>query len=304
VCFDHLPRQRKLSDESRIEAELLLGMKANKKMVQKHLQAKTGKYILLRDLSNITAKSRKPVENQLEAAVSILRLEENTTVNVVVSEEGSELLGIFYQDQFMKQVFDDFPELFLIDATYKLNNLRMPLYVMMVVDGNGESEIVGTFLAADETESTVRMMIQVFKVNNPGHTKVKAIMSDKDFVERLVLHDELPQASMLICLFHVLRTFRREVTCEKMNIRAAQRDFCLDILQKIVYSRTSADYDANVTVLEESGVQSVIDYYRANWHNIKEQFVECFKGQNVTLGTRTNNRLECINQKIKSVCSK
>ena len=30
-----------------------------------------------------------------------------------------------------------YPELVLIDATYKLNNLRMPLYITMVVDGNG-----------------------------------------------------------------------------------------------------------------------------------------------------------------------
>lgn len=274
-------------------------------MVQEHLQIKTGKYVLLRDLSNIRARSRKPVENQLEAAVSVLNGTEGATVLIVVDDAATNhLVGVFYQDRTMQKLFDDYPELFLIDATYKLNDLRMPLYVMMIVDGNGESEIVATFLAADESEATVRMMVQVFKDHNPGHYKVKSIMSDKDFVERLVLHEELPQASMLICLFHVLRTFRREITCDKMNIRAAQRDLCLDILQKIVYSRSGDEYEANFGLLQASGVQSVINYYINNWHSIRDQFVECFKGRNVTLGNRTNNRLESINEKIKSVCSK
>ena len=34
------------------------------------------------------------------------------------------------------------PLVLFIDATYTLNNLRMPLYVLMAIDGNGESEIV------------------------------------------------------------------------------------------------------------------------------------------------------------------
>ena len=33
----------------------------------------------------------------------------------------------------------------MIDATYKLNDLRMSLYLLMVIDGNGQSEIVASF---------------------------------------------------------------------------------------------------------------------------------------------------------------
>lgn len=38
ATFIHLPRQRQLDNESKKEAALLLGLKANKKMVQEHLQ--------------------------------------------------------------------------------------------------------------------------------------------------------------------------------------------------------------------------------------------------------------------------
>ena len=33
----------------------------------------------------------------------------------------------------MKSVFDSYPEIILVDTTYKLNNLRMPLYLMMFI---------------------------------------------------------------------------------------------------------------------------------------------------------------------------
>ena len=52
------------------------------------------------------------------------------------------LKAIYFQTKKMQDTFCTYPELLLIDTTYKLNDLRMPLYVLMVVDGNGESEIV------------------------------------------------------------------------------------------------------------------------------------------------------------------
>lgn len=180
----------------------------------------------------------------------------------------------------------------------------MPLYILMVVDGSGESEIVGSFLVSDETRQTISTMIQTFKQSNPHWEQVQAIMSDKDFVERSVMREEFPKASLLICLFHVLRTFRREVTCERMGIRPAQRDLCLQILQKIVYSESPEEYGENVDMLRSTGIESVFKYFNDNWAPIKEEFVECFKGRNLTLGNRTNNRLESINEKIKSICSK
>ena len=63
--------------------------------------------------------------------------------------------------------------------------------------------------------------MDVFKKHNDtGNTK--CIMADKDKVERDVLTEKIPNANLLICLFHTLRIFRREITTEKMNITIAQ----------------------------------------------------------------------------------
>jgi len=43
-------------------------------------------------------------------------------------------------------VLSAYLELLLLDATYKLTNVHMPVYVLLCVSANGESEVVGIFL--------------------------------------------------------------------------------------------------------------------------------------------------------------
>ena len=50
-------------------------------------------------------------------------------------------------------------------------------------------------------------------------------------------------------------------------------------------------------------LHSVITYYDSNWHNIRKQWVEGLKHQQMSLGERTNNRLESLFQKLKSMIS-
>ena len=56
-------------------------------------------------------------------------------------------------------------------------------------------------------------------------------MSDKDFTECESFSSCFPDAKLLICLYHALRSFRREFTCEKMFISSAGRNHVLEIIQ-------------------------------------------------------------------------
>ena len=143
--------------------------------------------------------------------------------------------ALFYQDKDMRDMFQCYPEnlILLVDATYKLNDLRLPLCVMLVVDENGESEIVGLILTADERQETIRQVIDYSKDLNPKWNEINCVMADKDMTQRQVIKEELPQAGLLICLFHTMRTFRREVTTEKMGISNDERIQALEILQCI-----------------------------------------------------------------------
>ena len=73
-----------------------------------------------------------------------------STVEVYTNDE-KEFTGLFFQDNIMKVTYAACPELIMVDATYKLNELWMPLYLILIVDGNGQSEMVGLYLTTLET---------------------------------------------------------------------------------------------------------------------------------------------------------
>ena len=139
----------------------------------------------------------------------------------------------------MRQTFDSFPEIVLVDATHNTNNLRMPIYVFLVIDGNGQSEIVASFVVLNEQAPLLRKMITVFKDRNPKWVKIQVILTDKDMNERYVFREQCPNADLQICLFHVLRTMRREITTQNMGISSGERNSILELVQKMMYSRSN-----------------------------------------------------------------
>ena len=221
----------------------------------------------------------------------------------VSTNSNNVLSSVVFQKQSWQNMYARYPELILIDATYKLNNLRMPMYILMVVDGNGESEIVALWLVVYEDKDTISHLMDIFvKHNDTANTK--CIMADKDMTEREVLAEKIPNAALMICLFHTLRTFRREITTEKMGISAAQRITALEIICKLVYAHNNEEYQKFYQLLKQTELKNVIHYFDENWHGIKEQWVEGLKRESCHYLNSTNNRLESMNQKIKSVVSK
>ena len=196
--YQHLPKQRRLEREEKEKIRDLLHLKVNKKLLQQNMTESTGKVITLRDISNVpTGKCPKQDRNNLEAIITKLKdiegklytwFSHNESAclgsNVdIFTDDSNTLTGILFQDSLMKSSFASYPEVLLIDATYKLNELRMPLYLMIVLDSNGQSEIVATFLTTTETEIAITKMVKAFKTHNSAWTRTTAILSDKDFTE-------------------------------------------------------------------------------------------------------------------------
>jgi len=94
----------------------------------------------------------------------------------------------------------------------------------MIEDSNGQSEIAAIGLLVNEEEVTLRWFFETFKKNNPVSTKIRVYVTDKDMKERNVIRSVFSNAGLTICLFHTLRTFNQEITCEKRNITPKQRD--------------------------------------------------------------------------------
>ena len=78
-------------------------------------------------------------------------------------------------------MYEKFPEMLLVDATYKLIDLRIPVYLLLMIDGDELSEIAALIILADDTKPVIESVVNIFKNYNHSWEKTAVIMSDKDF---------------------------------------------------------------------------------------------------------------------------
>lgn len=91
----------------------------------------------------------------------------------------NELGAVYFQEEYMKKVFAAFPELLMLDGTFSLNDRRVPLIVLMIVDGNGNSQVVGFFLVKSENAPALNLLFERFKQVNPNWQNTEVILKDK-----------------------------------------------------------------------------------------------------------------------------
>ena len=66
----------------------------------------------------------------------------------------------------MRRVTPAYPEFLAVDATYRLLRIRTPVYVFLVEDANGGSEIAGVGFLAAEDEKNLEWLFPAFKSRN------------------------------------------------------------------------------------------------------------------------------------------
>ena len=158
-----MPRQRSLPLKLLEDVKSAIKLKGNNKLLQQKIEQETGKMVTLKDLSNIKYKSKLSLnKNDIESIVEFLQKQGTSTVDVMVDNENN-FKALLYQDLYMKNMFDKYPEMILVDATYKLLDLRLPVYLLLVIDKNGFSEIVGLYLVEEESKDVTSSVVNKFK---------------------------------------------------------------------------------------------------------------------------------------------
>ena len=77
-----------------------------------------------------------------------------------------------------------------------------------------------------------------------------------------MIKSSIPNAVVLLCLFHTLRSLWREITCEKMG--TSQRSACLEMVQKLAYVCSEAQYSELYCQFQHDAPKEVIAYFNMN----------------------------------------
>jgi len=126
--YDHYPKQRRLDNDAKIIATKMVKMKVNKKILQNDLMRTHNKIVTLRDIHNLNI-SNSPASDALKMLVERYK---NSDVTLHISKNYSnELKAIYFQHLEMQRIFSLCPKVLFVNAIYKVNDIRLPLYVFL-----------------------------------------------------------------------------------------------------------------------------------------------------------------------------
>ena len=141
-----------------------------------------------------------------------MRQDKSARGGIVVDEDHT-LELLHFQTGHMRKLFESFPEILLIDGTYNVNGQGMLLYCLTVEDGYGHGRVVYYAATAEEDALHLQKIMQPFKEENSNWSSVRVIILDKDFTEWKILKQEFPDAKVLFCQWHVIKTMFKNVDC-------------------------------------------------------------------------------------------
>jgi len=207
-AFAHTRQQRRLPAELRVEAATMLSMDANPTRVREYMSSVSGHVVTATDIQNIRTAAREQNKSgcPVSKVVDLLRKVPGAEVGVGTDPAGV-VQWVTYQTPAMKKQFEAYGDVLIFDATYKVNNRNMPLLLPLVIDSNGDSQIVALFLVVNEETATMDGMLGHFASKNDC-THVKCLMVDKDLHAIACLQHICPNSQVNLCLFHCLHTFR------------------------------------------------------------------------------------------------
>ena len=102
-------------------------------------------------------------------------------------------------------------------------------------------------------------------------------MADKDINERNRI-SEILNVPILICLFHALKSFKREMGT--LKLASDVKNSAKSLFEKMCYAQSENDFKENERMFLSLESPSLVAYYKTHWQPIAPEWVKCFKSQN------------------------
>ena len=299
---------RRLSLKQQHKVNEVLRLKPNNKQLKDHIHSKYRKFVTLKDIQNMKAKikqeakqGRRDEQILLDSLEDALKQDAAAKGGVTVTED-DQVSIVHFQSGQMSELFVKFPEILLVDGTYNVNRIGMPLYCFMIEDGFGNGRNVFYAATAEEDSAHLQQIIRSFKASNPSWSNVRVIVIDKDFTELQALQLEFPQAAILYCQFHVIKYFFKQLT--ELDVPKENRDESRQLIRVLVHAKNEDEYAKVKQELFDATNDTFKQYFIKNWESCKDKWVTFLRDENVHFANTTNNRLECHNHKLKDVTAR
>ena len=190
---------------------------ADNKRVKESLESDLNIPFSLKKIRNMKHRTKKNTQESFSMEDLCKKYDGQLLLDIYKEEESDELNVFCFTTKNMKSLYSQYGEVLHIDATYKVNKTRYPLYHFAVVDSHGRTRSIFFAFVKNETQNFVDNVISSF-CKLMEETKItKVIFVDKDEMEINSLKKFLFKANILLCSYHVEKSMERKIHSLEVN---------------------------------------------------------------------------------------
>ncbi|XP_012945352.2 uncharacterized protein LOC101862002 [Aplysia californica] len=245
-----------------------------------------------------SGRARGDVDDLLD---NLEGLQSHGQVKVQISDNGNGRLVdiVAFSTSHMVSLFHKYPDVIYMDGTYKTNKCGYPLYQVMVEDGCGRGRAVFYAFVRQENADILAKMMQIFvEFMGESVNRTMYAMTDKDPNEINAIKQYMPNASTMLCAFHVHKAMKAKL--QKLQCAKEVKDRLQQLAHVLVTTNDIATFNRNVTeIMSLSHV--FYDYIANHWLNCVESWAYHARLHNRLYLNDTNNKCEGENRRLKEI---
>ena len=278
-------------------------------LAMKHLNPHTN--VTASDIRNQKAKLRKEElggRTGTEALLELLMKSEDWATSWAKDPNTNRLNRLLFCHHKGIELAHNYPEVLLIDATYKTNQYNMPLlHFAGVCPSNarkGKTFSIGFCFLPSEEEITYQWTVSEFQkaVYGDQH-KPAIIITDNDAGLRNAISTVWPSVPSLLCRWHINKnvltkaqeTWRvNGLDEEERKKNEKLRDAFMERWMKVTYSKTKEAFEEAYQQLKNdySEQPALLKYLDEFKYSTKELYVEAYTSQFKHYGVTVTSRIE------------
>ena len=197
-----------------------------------------------------------------------------------------------------------YPELLLLDCTYKTNKYGMPLLDMIGVDAAQRSFCIAFAFLSGETEEDYTWALERLKsLYMQSNTSLPSvILTDRCLAVMNAASALFPSAATFLCLWHANKAV--VARCQPSFQDAEQWKEFYNAWHSIINSPTQEEYAKRLTEMQQKYLPQHLEdigYIKTTWLvPFKEKLVHAWVNQSMHFGNTATSRVEGIHALLKS----
>jgi histone-lysine N-methyltransferase SETD2 len=198
---------------------------------------------------------------------------------------------LFFAHPISIDILRAFPQVLIMDCTYKTNRYRLPLLEIVGVTSTNLTFSVALAYLEGESEGNYTWALSRLKTILEDGWVPSIIVTDRELALMNAIERVFPTTRHMLCRWHINRNVLKK---SKPSFETKEKwDKFMIEWNMLVHSNTEDEYNDRLYNLEttSSSYPDVLDYVKSTWLNpYKDRFVEAWTNNYMHFGNTTSNR--------------